>query len=497
MSARLTESDRQLFSLVTEAAFANPFGVRRASLDQEISGAYPEEQQWIGVMLERVGARLRALGGGELNVGAFAERDRELVEYTVLFEAFHRFLEPLDTLIAAQERSDVVLKVPFARDFFESLSARGISSERAVRVLELFHQMRRAFGFIKRGLVGRGASMRKLREELWRALFTHDIRRYERYLWNRMEDFATILLGETGTGKGAAAAAIGRSGFIPFDASKGSFAYSFVDSFIPINFNEFPESLFESEIFGHRKGAFTGAVDNYDGVLARCKAQGTVFFDEIGEATLPVQVKLLRVLQDRIYAPVGSRELRRFSGRIVAATHRSLPELRAAGALRDDFYYRLSSNVIEVPPLRVRIGEEPGELSELVEHLCTRIAGAAGERVAARGSRSEPSLAAEVTAAIERDLGAGYTFPGNVRELEQSVRRVLLTGGCAADQAARATDRGLPALMERGALTAEQLIERYCVMLYARLNSYVEVARLTGLDRRTVKKHIDEAARDS
>jgi len=480
MSARLAESDRQLFTLVTEAAFANPFGVRRASLDAQISGAYPQDQEWNAVMLQRVGTRLRALASGRLNVAAFNERDRELVEYTVLFEAFHRFLEPLDTLIAAQEQTDVALKVPFARDFLESLTARGIASERAIRVLELFHQMRRAFGFIKRGLVGRGPSMRKLREELWRALFTHDIRRYERYLWNRMEDFATILVGETGTGKGAAAAAIGLSGFIPFDPRKSSFAYSFVDSFVPINFNEFPESLFESEIFGHRKGAFTGAVDNYDGVLARCKAQGTVFFDEIGEATLPVQVKLLRVLQDRIYTPVGSREVRRFSGRIVAATHRSLAELRAAGAMRDDFYYRLSSNVIEVPPLRVRIGEEPGELGELVEHLCARIAGAADER-----------LAGEVTHAIERDLGTGYPFPGNVRELEQSVRRVFLTGGCVADQAARVTEGGLPALLERGALTAEQLVERYCVALYARLQSYVEVARLTGLDRRTVKKHVE------
>jgi DNA-binding NtrC family response regulator len=291
-------------------------------------------------------------------------------------------------------------------------------------------------------------------------------------------------LGETGTGKGAAAAAIGLSGFIPFEPKRSAFAHGFRESFVPIHLNEYPESLFESEIFGHRKGAFTGAVDNHEGVLARCKPHGTVFFDEIGEATLPVQVKLLRVLQDRVYAPVGSRERQRFSGRIVAATHRSLSELRAEGAMRDDFYYRLCSNVIEVPPLRVRIAEAPSELDELVSHLCTRITGSGGAE-----------LASEVVAALQRDLGARYAFPGNVRELEQCVRRVLINGSCVRDEKiASGKGSALGARLERGELDAESLLDLYCALLYARSSSYVEVARITGLDRRTVKKHVDRQA---
>jgi DNA-binding NtrC family response regulator len=481
---RLREADQKLFALVSEAAFENPFGERRSSLDAAILEAPAIDAEWTERMLERIGPRLHALAaGGKLDVRAYADRDRELVEHTVLFEAFHRLIAPLDAFIAEQERSaDAPLRLPLGDAFLRGLTQRGLSPEHAQRMLELFYQMRRAYYFISRGLVGKSASMRKLREELWRAVFTRDIRRYERHLWNRMEDFSTILVGETGTGKGAAAAAIGRAAFIPFEPKKNAFATSFRDSFVPIHLNEFPESLFESEIFGHKKGAFTGAVENHEGALSRCKPYGSVFFDEIGEATLPVQVKLLRVLQDRVYTPVGSREPRRFAGRILAATHQKLPKLRAEGAMRDDFFYRLCSNVIEVPPLRVRLSESDDELPELVAHLCLRITGS-------------DDLASEVTAALARDLGARYAFPGNVRELEQCVRRVLMTGACARDdKAARTGEHALTRAIEAGELTAEALLDRYCALLYARSHSYVEVARITGLDRRTVKKHVDQGA---
>ncbi|HKP60853.1 MAG TPA: sigma 54-interacting transcriptional regulator [Polyangiales bacterium] len=481
MSKRLGAADRRLFVLVSQAAYENPFGARRGALDSEISESPAGDPAWTGRMLQRVGARLAALGP-RLRVHDFAPADRQLVEDTLLFEAFHRVLAPLDAFIAAQERAaDAPLRIDFARWFLSGLGERGIEPARALRMLELFYQMRRAFIFISRGLVGGSACMRLLREALWLAVFTHDIRRYERHLWNRMEDFSTILIGETGTGKGAAAAAIGLSGFIAFDPKKEAFAHNVHEAFLPIHLNEFPESLFESEIFGHRKGAFTGAVDNYEGVLARCRPHGGVFFDEIGEVTLPVQVKLLRVLQDRVYTPVGSREQRRFSGRILAATHRSLPELRAAGALRDDFFYRLCSNSIEVPPLRTRLAQARSELAELVSHLCTRIT----------GNRNE-ELAAEVVTSIERDLGTNYAFPGNVRELEQCVRRVLLTGSCVRDDKPTSSDdRALARALEQGTWSAEQLLERYCTALYGRSGSYVEVARITGLDRRTVKKHVE------
>ena len=480
VTRRLSSADRELFSLTSKAAFINPFSAERRSLDVKIIEGPEVDPTWVPRMLERLGARTRALlGGGALDLADFAAEDRSLIEPTLLFETFHRFVDAFDRLIERQSAShEAVLRVEFAGDFLRELVERGSQADRAHRLLELFYQMRRAFYFITRGLVGKSPAMRALRTAVWEAVFTRDIDCYQRYLWNRMEDFSTLLLGETGTGKGAAAAAIGNSSFIPFDAKKNAFRHGPQASFVPIHLNEFPETLFESEIFGHRKGAFTGAIDHYPGALARCPAFGSVFFDEIGEATLPVQVKLLRVLQDRVYMPVGSREPQRFSGRILAATHRSLPELRARGALRDDFFYRLCSHVIKVPPLRERLAQAPTELKELVTHLCERITGEDGGE-----------LGSEVGAAIARDLGDNYDFPGNVRELEQCVRRVLLTGSCARD-AALAT--GKPVGPEL--LSAEELIERYCGALYDRTRSYVAVAKTTGLDRRTVKKYV--ASRD-
>jgi DNA-binding NtrC family response regulator len=478
MAQKLRGAERQYLALVSEAAFTNPFGARRDVLDEGLAEGPGE---WTPRMLERLSARVR-----DIDLGALPEGDRTLAENAICFEAFHRFSDQLDGFIEQQNAAgDSTVRVTFARDLLGQLVARGLHRERAHRVFELFYQMRRAYFFIARGLVGDSASMQRLREALWEAIFTCDILGYERYLWNRMEDFSTILIGETGTGKGAAAAAIGRSGFIAFDDKTSTFARSFRSSFQPINLNELTDTLFESEIFGHKKGAFTGAIDDHVGVLARCPEHGTVFFDEIGEATLPVQVKLLRVLQERTFTPVGSREVKRFSGRILAATHRPLAELRERGALRDDFYYRLCSNVIEVPPLRTRIAESPRELPMLVEHLCTRIAGPEAR-----------DLAADVCAKIERGLGKRYAFPGNVRELEQAVRRVLLTGACAKDVRRSSPSAALAADLEAGKLTAEQLIARYCALLYARTPSYVEVAQITALDRRTVKKHIGDGPKN-
>jgi DNA-binding NtrC family response regulator len=484
---RLGSHDRKLFAVISQAAFENPFGARRLSLDAEITENPEDDPTWVARMLERVGARIRSLDpAGRVVPSAFVPEEREIVEYTLLFEIFHRFADRFDELIDRQRvASPSVVRVEFARDFLHELSEIEISAERAQRLLELLYQMRRAYFFITRGLIGKSSAMRELRVSLWDAVFTCDIDRYQRYLWNRMEDFSTLLLGETGTGKGAAAAAIGFSGFIPFDDKQGAFVHGLKAGFVPIHLNEFPETLFESEIFGHRKGSFTGAIENYEGALARCPAFGSVFFDEIGEATLPVQVKLLRVLQDRVYSPVGSREPRRFSGRILAATHRSIADLRERGALRDDFFYRLCSNVIHVPSLEQRLSERPAELSELVSHLCVRIAGDVGAE-----------LSSQVTSTITRDLGESYAFPGNVRELEQCVRRVLLTGSCTRDALlVRSRGQKLASELLSGELSAEAVIERYCALLYERDKSYVKVARRTGLDRRTVKKYVTFAER--
>ena len=344
-----------------------------------------------------------------------------------------------------------------------------------MRYFGLFFQLRRAYYFIDRALVGPSRSMAELRRALWNCVFTEDARLYDAYLWNRMEDFSTLLLGETGTGKGAAAAAVGRSGFIPFEPRTGRFAERFTATFTAANLEQFPEGVLESELFGHRKGAFTGATDRHHGLFERCSPYGSLFLDEIGEASVSIQIKLLKVLQERNFSPVGSHQEQRFSGRLIAATNRSLKELREGG-FRDDFYYRLSSQVVTVPPLRRRIAESGEELPRLVELLLARTLG-----------ESHPELTERVLEVIRRDVPPDYPWPGNVRELEQSVRRVLLAQSCRPETVEA---MGWGRAMEEGSLTAQQLLAEYCAMLHRRYGTYEEVARRTELDRRTAKKYV-------
>src|SRR5439155_14897538 len=312
---------------------------------------------------------------------------------------------------------------------------------------------------------------------LWENVFTHDIRWYDRWLWNRMEDFSTLLLGETGTGKGTAAAALGRSGFIPFEERQSRFAGSFTRGFIALNLSQYPESLIESELFGHKKGAFTGAVEAHEGVFARCSPHGAIFLDEIGDVSAPVQIKLLQVLQDRTFSPVGSHEKLRFRGRVIAATNQPLESLRARKLFRDDFFYRLCSDIVTVPPLRQRLEESRAEMDDLLQHLVARMTGEASSEIV--------ELAREI---LDAGVGPHYAWPGNVRELEQAVRRILLTRRYQVDQKAPAqTVRDqLLAGIDRGSLDASAVLSAYCALLHQRHGTFEEVARRTRLDRRTV-----------
>lgn len=362
------------------------------------------------------------------------------------------------------------------------LTGFGLGRQETLRTFSLFYQLRRAFYFIKHGLVGSSPAMRTLRKHLWDCVFTHDVRWFESRFWDRMEDFSILLLGETGTGKGAAAAAIGRSGFIPFDPDKNCFGESFTRNFVAINLSQYSEGVLESELFGHKKGAFTGAVDHHEGLFSRCAPHGVIFLDEIGDISVPIQIKLLQVLQERIFFPVGSHEAKRFNGRIIAATNRSLDELIAEGKFRADLYYRLCSDVITIPPLRQRLQEDPAEMDNLLKSILSRLAGNTTER--------EQQLVKKV---LKRDLGSDHPWPGNVRELEQAIKRIILTGHyhAAKNDAGMLDDVDrLAKEVKEGTLSAESLLTGYCTLLYKSLGSYEEVSRRTQLDRRTVKKYV-------
>ena len=200
-------------------------------------------------------------------------------------------------------------------------------------------------------------------------------------------DTPVLIVGETGTGKELIARAIHAN------------SHRAKRPFVPINCAALPRDLIESELFGHRRGAFSGAGSDHPGLFASAHG-GTVFLDEIGELPLEAQAKMLRVLQDGEVRAVGGLESRRVDVRVVAATNRSLAAMRE-GRMRPDLFYRLSVLVIEIPPLRDRRDDLP----LLIGHFL------AGMRE--RGVRRVDGMDAGAL-----DLLADYPFPGNIRELE-------------------------------------------------------------------------------
>ncbi len=481
---RLKENERHYFEMIYKAGMINPFSDERKKIDAEIAGTYPDapHQELIGRMVTELGMKLEKLDEeGRGRIDCYDGEDRKLLHTAFLFELFYRFRKRMDILIQDQIRAgNKPVKVSFTKEAIDLIEKRGI--ERG-NLFEMAFQLRRAYYFIDRALVGRSPSMKRLRKNLWNNVFTHRFYLYDRYLWNRMEDFSTILLGETGTGKGTAAMAIGRSGFIPFDVENERFVKSFTDTFISINLSQFPETIIESELFGHKKGAFTGAVEDYRGFLSRCSPYGAIFLDEIGDVTTHVQIKLLNVLQEREFYPVGSHESIRFHGRVIAATNRSLEKLREGG-FREDFYYRLCSDQITMPPLRERIRESPEELDDLLSYTINRLVGS-----------PSPELFEMSRTVIMDKIGLNYAWPGNVRELEQCVRRIILTSSYEVHKPDGGTETTVSALkkgIDEGTLTATELLSGYCAGLYEVSRTYGDVARKTGLDWRTVKKYIDD-----
>jgi DNA-binding NtrC family response regulator len=206
-----------------------------------------------------------------------------------------------------------------------------------------------------------------------------------------------VIRGESGTGKELVARAIHESspyGDLPF---------------VAVNCTALPSTLLESELFGHVRGAFTGASSDRKGRFALA-GKGTILLDEIGDTSLDFQAKLLRVLQEHEFYPVGAERPERMEARVVAATHRDLERLVAEGEFREDLYYRLRVVEIFVPPLRDR----PGDIPVLAEHLVRKASASAG--------RPAPALSDEALKALKT-----HTWPGNVRELENCLARAVVT----------------------------------------------------------------------
>jgi DNA-binding NtrC family response regulator len=218
-----------------------------------------------------------------------------------------------------------------------------------------------------------------------------------------------LVLGETGTGKELVARALHQFGAHPDGP------------FVAVHCGAIPDTLLESELFGHVRGAFTGADRDRRGALREAQ-HGTVFLDEIGDVSPSFQTKLLRFLQEKTVRPVGAERSEPVDVRVVAATHRDIAALSAAGSFRQDLYFRLAGYEVRLPALRDRLADLP----LLVEHFR---AGAVRELGLVEALPASPAVLAAF---------AAHSWPGNVRELEQVVRRLLIDTGALSDAAVAA-----------------------------------------------------------
>jgi len=216
---------------------------------------------------------------------------------------------------------------------------------------------------------------------------------YEDMLGAASSDTSVIIYGESGTGKELVANGI------------HSLSRRRAAEFVPVNCGAIPEHLLESEFFGHKKGAFTGANTDSSGYLDRANG-GTLFLDEVGELRLDMQVKLLRAIDGGVYFPVGDSKPRKSDFRLIAATNRNLREMVKAGKIREDFFFRVDVVPIDLPPLRMRREDIP----LLIDHFLREIT----------RSENPPVLPGSVLEALYK-----YDYPGNIRELQNILQRYL------------------------------------------------------------------------
>jgi transcriptional regulator with GAF, ATPase, and Fis domain len=283
-----------------------------------------------------------------------------------------------------------------------------------------------------------------------------------------------LIQGETGTGKELFARAI----------HAGSRRRE--EPMVTVNCAAIPASLIESEFFGHEKGAFTGATAKREGRFALADG-GTIFLDEIGELPLDLQAKLLRVLQEGTFEPVGSGRTQKVDVRVVAATNRDLRRESTDGKFREDLFYRLNVFPIQLPPLRDRLEDIP----VLAEAFARRFAQRLGKKI-------EP-----LTPACAERLRA-YAWPGNVRELENVIERAVITASSGRLNLSRALPEAVPALeaeaaegQVNGVHTVEEWeamerrnLERALELCAGKVSGEQGAARLLGMNPSTLASRL-------
>jgi transcriptional regulator with AAA-type ATPase domain len=491
----LKESERRFLEAVAKLAYCNHFLPERIEYEKAALGAefVPGEPVWsvsvadpdasrpnVWLVHQKLQPLLDKVRGALERTPDVATQELAIYEDCVHQLLYQRFY----TQFCSADG-----KWRFYRDFladwnhyFNIPGKRFETALDAAHVFACFRQIQRAFHHIFDNIIGSSMPAARLRASIWQSIFTHDMRRYRRTMYRRMADFPTLITGPSGTGKELVARAIAGSRYIPFDGNRLEFADEDGETFLPVNVAALSPTLIESELFGHRRGAFTGAVGDRKGWLEKCPPLGSVFLDELGEMDLSLQVKLLRVIETRRFSPVGETAQREFHGKLIAATNRILSQEIHAKRFREDLYYRLCADLIETPSLARQIEDSPEALGELLVYMTRRSVG------------DEADLCLpEIQEWITTNLPADYGWPGNYRELEQCVRNIVIRRSYRpVQQEPESSSDVFFDEFRAGRLTFSEVLSYYAALVYRQSGSYEEAARRLKLDRRTVKAKVQE-----
>ncbi|MGB0370394.1 MAG: sigma 54-interacting transcriptional regulator [Opitutales bacterium] len=504
---QLSPAERTFLKSIASLIYCNPFSSTRKEIEEDIlktaylspsgdhEGKFDNVSTIQGILKTQLYETLKHI---ESSRSPLPQPDFELYEQGVWFYVFHKYANDFDQYIRkAHLRGNGRTRAPFLirlwDDLDRFLQPIGVPQQATLHnehLIAVFFQVRRAFYHIHQSIFGNSEQTRALRARTWESIFTHNFYRYQTRLYERMGDIITLITGPSGTGKELIARAIGLSRFIPYDPTTALFEEDFLVSFFPLNLSALSETLIESELFGHRKGAFTGAQTEKKGYFESCGVHGTVFLDEIGETNTSIQVKLLRVLQTRQFQRLGGTDTLQFEGKVITATNRNLEEEIKKGNFREDFFFRICSDQLETSGLREILQEKPDELPNLVSFIAKRLLG--------EGSISE-QLTDEAVDWIRKEVPPSYPWPGNFRELEQCVRNIMVHGEYKIKKElvfknAIQDGPNLPDYVEdflKGNLSYESLLHHYFKISVNREGGFAQSARAIGVDQRTVKKYYE------
>lgn len=504
MKSLFSSDERHFASAISSLIHCNHFLPERIDLEKSALGGdfHPHQAAWnldsqsggehpnIALLSRKSEALLRSIRTRTATNRSrkLVPGDETLLEGLTAYVMYRRYRERLLDLMASSPKTVSKQRITFYADFVEDLRAlhapfrsQPVSDQEAAIGFALLFQVERAFSNIFRYIAGNSAAIARLRAAVWQSVFTHNMARYRRGLFNRMRELTTLITGPSGTGKELVARAIAWSSYIPFDAKRGVFTQEFRDLYLPLNLSALADNLVEAELFGCCKGAFTGAHLDRTGWLESCPPGGSLFLDEIGEISSALQVKLLRVLQDRTLQRIGESKNRQFAGKIIAATNRDLSREVREGRFREDFYYRLCSDVISTPSLEEQLRDAADSLPMLVRF----IAGALCE------PEEQDRLSNEAVDWIRNTLPPDYAWPGNFRELEQCVRNILVRGEYTPiGESTVQSEAVFAGSAAEGRLTASELLRRYCALVYEQTGSLEQTAKRLQLDRRTVRSKL-------